>query len=276
MMASIDTKNIYIDILNRELSRLQSELPHVKYMATQSKLMSDRFTERELMLTAQIDQVKQEIEKAKNDEFSMIPEKENQVTKIDSKLSEVIDESQQLTEEISTLNEAAANTTDSLEKSRLLADARAKTIRLEELRSKRIKFGNRQRSILLKKSKKESLKREMIAKQEAIVVKSEMKAADIARKQVVDLDDDKFLNALVVDKVLEVRRRASEWKASFDKDVLENLKNSKLVGIKGARALAIAKTAGQRLRDRVSPALSAMLDFKGPEDTNEKGTARKK
>ena len=56
-MASIDTKNIYIDILNRELSRLQSELPQVKYMATQSKLMSDRFTERELMLTAQIDQV---------------------------------------------------------------------------------------------------------------------------------------------------------------------------------------------------------------------------
>ena len=275
MMASIDTKNIYIDILNRELSRLQSELPQVKYMATQSKLMSDRFTERELMLTAQIDQVKQEIEKAKNDEFSMIPEKENQVTKIDSKLSEVIDESQQLTEEISTLNEEAANTTDSLEKSRLLAEARAKTIRLEDLRSKRIKFGNRQRSILLKKSKKESLKREMIARQEAKVVKSEMKAKELDRKQ-MDNDDDKFLNALVVDKVLEVRRRASEWKASFDRQVLENLKNSRFVGIKGARAIAIAKTAGQRLRDRVSPVLSTMLDFKGPEDTNEKGTARKK
>ena len=271
-MASIDTKNIYIDILNRELSRLQSELPHVKYMATQSKLMSDHFTERELMLTAQIDQVKQEIEKAKNDEFSMIPEKENQVTKIDSKLSKVIDESQQLTEEISTLNEAAANTTDPLEKSRLLADARAKTIRLEDLRSKRIKFGNRQRSVLLKKSKKESLKREMIAKQEAIVVRSEMKAREANDKQ-MNLEES-FVNDLVVDKALEVKRRTNEWKASFDRQVLENLKNSKLVGIKGARAIAIAKTVGQRLRDR--PVLSTMLDFKGPEDTNEKGTARKK
>ena len=274
-MASIDTKNIYIGILNRELSRLQSELPHAKYMATQSRLMSDHYAERELMLTAQIDQVKKEIEKAKNDEFTMIPENENQITRIDSKLSEIIDESQQLTEEISTLNEAAANTVDSLDKSRLLAEARAKSVRLEQLRTKRIKFGNRQRSILLKKSKKEALKRKMISKQEVIVVTSDMKAADIARKQ-DNLDDDKFLNALVVDKVLEVRRRASEWKASFDRDVLENLKNSRFVGIKGARAIAIAKTAGQRLRDRVSPALSAMLDFKGPEDINEKGTARKK
>ena len=275
MMISDTTKSIYIGVLLRELEGLKAELPHVRDMANHSKSMHDYFTERELMLTAQIDQVKQEIEKAKNDEFSMIPEKESQVTKIDSKLSEVIDESQQLTEEISTLNEAAANTTDSLEKSRLLAEARAKTIKLRDLQSKRTKFGNRQRSILLKKNKKESLKRKMIAKQEAIVVKSEMKAADIAKKQ-DNLDDDKFLNALVVDKVLEVRRRASEWKASFDKDVLENLKNSRFVGIKGARAIAIAKTAGQRLRDRVSPVLSTMLDFKGPEDTNEKGTARKK
>ena len=122
--------------------------------------------------------------------------------------SKVIDEYKQLSDEIGTLNEEAANTTDSIEKNKLLAEASAKSKKLQELQSKRIKFGNRQRSLLLKKSKKESLKRRMIAKQEVSVAKSEIKARKIDEKQ-MNLKEN-FVNDLIVDNVLEVRRRSNE------------------------------------------------------------------
>ena len=58
IMISEDTKIIYVNVLARELSRLQSELPHVRYMANQSKIISEYYMKRELSLNAQIDQVK--------------------------------------------------------------------------------------------------------------------------------------------------------------------------------------------------------------------------
>ncbi len=266
-MINEQTKSIYIEVLLRELNRLQSELPHARDMANHSKSMYEYYTQKELMINSQIDQVKQEIEKAKNNEFSMIPEKESKITKIDSKLTKVDEEADGLFNEIQELKRQANASEDSLEKTRLLAQAKSKTIKLRELQSKRIKFGNRQRSVLLKKNKKAALKRKMIAKQEAIVARNEIKARELDEKQ-MNLDPDKFLNALVVDKVLDVRRKSNEWKASFDRQVLENLKNSKLVGIKGARAIAVAKTAGQRLRERVKPVLSAMADMIRPEENS--------
>ena len=263
-MISEDTKIIYVNVLARELSRLQSELPHVRYMANQSKIMSEYYMKRELSLNAQIDQVKKEIEKAKNGEFTMIPEKGNKVTRIDSKLTDVVDETDKLNNEISELSEQAANTNDSIEKTKILAEIRTKSARLRKLQTKRIKFSNRQRSILLRKNKKESLKRRVLAEQEVRVARSEMKAKETDEKQ-MNLKDN-FVNDLVVDKALDVKRRANEWKASFDRDVLDNMRNSKFVGIKGARAIAIAKTAGQRLRDRINPALSELSKMIRPEE----------
>ena len=263
-MISEDTKIIYVNVLARELSRLQSELPHVRYMANQSKIMSEYYMKRELSLNAQIDQVKKEIEKAKNGEFTMIPEKGNKVTRIDSKLTDVVDESDKLNNEISELSEQAANTNDSIEKTKLLAEIRTKSARLRKLQTKRIKFSNRQRSVLLRKNKKESLKRRVLAEQEVRVARSEMKAKEADEKQ-MNLKDN-LVNDLVVDKALDVKRRANEWKASFDRDVLDNMRNSKFVGIKGARAIAIAKTAGQRLRDRINPALSDLSKMIRPEE----------
>lgn len=263
-MISEDTKIIYVNVLARELSRLQSELPHVRYMANQSKIISEYYMKRELSLNAQIDQVKKEIEKAKNGEFTMIPEKGNKVTRIDSKLTDVIDETDKLNNEISELSEQAANTNDSIEKTKLLAEIRTKSARLRKLQTKRIKFSNRQRSVLIRKNKKESLKRRVLAEQEVRVARSEMKAKEADDKQ-MNLKEN-FVNDLVVDKALDVKRRANEWKASFDRDVLDNMRNSKFVGIKGARAMAIAKTAGQRLRDRINPALSELSKMVRPEE----------
>ena len=263
-MISEDTKIIYVNVLARELSRLQSELPHVRYMANQSKIMSEYYMKRELSLNAQIDQVKKEIEKAKNGEFTMIPEKGNKVTRIDSKLTDVVDETDKLNNEISELSEQAANTNDSIEKTKLLAEIRTKSARLRKLQTKRIKFSNRQRSVLIRKNKKESLKRRVLAEQEVRVARSEMKAKEADDKQ-MNLKEN-FVNDLVVDKALDVKRRANEWKASFDRDVLDNMRNSKFVGIKGARAMAIAKTAGQRLRDRINPALSELSKMVRPEE----------
>lgn len=263
-MISEDTKIIYVNVLARELSRLQSELPHVRYMANQSKIISEYYMKRELSLNAQIDQVKKEIEKAKNGEFTMIPEKGNKVTRIDSKLTDVVDESDKLNNEISELSEQAANTNDSIEKTKLLAEIRTKSARLRKLQTKRIKFSNRQRSVLIRKNKKESLKRRVLAEQEVRVARSEMKAKEADDKQ-MNLKEN-FVNDLVVDKALDVKRRANEWKASFDRDVLDNMRNSKFVGIKGARAMAIAKTAGQRLRDRINPALSELSKMVRPEE----------
>lgn len=262
-MISDDTKNIYIDVLTRELSRLKSELPHVQYMAQQSKAMNDYYTEQEVMINSQIDQVKREIEKAKNNDFGAISENDTKVEKIDSKLTEVKEETDELLNEIDSLRERAENTDDSIEKAGILIDIESKQKRLRELQSKRIKFSNRQRSILLRKGKKESLKRNMISKQEAKVAMSEARAKDADDKQ-MNLKES-FVNDLIVDKVLDVKRRTNEWKASFDRDVLDNLKESKLVGIKGARAIAIAKTAGQRLRDRVNPVLSELSKMVRPE-----------
>ena len=91
-MINEQTKSIYIEVLLRELNRLQSELPHARDMANHSKSMYEYYTQKELMINSQIDQVKQEIEKAKNNEFSMIPEKESKITKIDSKLTKVDEE----------------------------------------------------------------------------------------------------------------------------------------------------------------------------------------
>lgn len=263
-MISEDTKIIYVNVLARELSRLQSELPHVRYMANQSKILSEYYMKRELSLNAQIDQVKKEIEKAKNGEFTMIPEKGNKVTRIDSKLTDVVDETDKLNNEISELSEQAANTNDSIEKTKILAEIRTKSARLRKLQTKRIKFSNRQRSVLLRKNKKESLKRRVLAEQEVRVARSEMKAKEADEKQ-MNLKDT-FVNDLVVDKALDVKRRANEWKASFNRDVLDNMRNSKFVGIKGARAIAIAKTAGQRLRDRINPALSELSKMVRPEE----------
>ncbi len=263
-MVNDETKAIYLDVLNRELNRLQSELPHVKDMANQSKAMNDYYTQRELMIVSQIEQVKKEIEKAKNNEFSMISDKDTKIEKIDSKISEVNEEADKLYSEIDSLRRAADSAEDSLEKTRLLAKAKSKQKRLEELQSKRIKFSNRQRSILLRKNKKESLKRKMIAKQEIAIAKNEVKAKEAYDKQ-MHLEDN-FVNDLVVDNALEVKRRSNEWKVSFNRDVLDNLKESKLVGIKGARAIAIAKTAGQRLRDRINPALSELSKMIRPEE----------
>ena len=263
-MISEDTKIIYVNVLARELSRLQSELPHVRYMANQSKIISEYYMKRELSLNAQIDQVKKEIEKAKNGEFTMIPEKGNKVTRIDSKLTDVVDETDKLNNEISELSEQAANTNDSIEKTKLLAEIRTKSARLRKLQTKRIKFSNRQRSVLIRKNKKESLKRRVLAEQEVRVARSEMKAKEADEKQ-MNLKEN-FVNDLVVDKALDVKRRANEWKASFDRDVLDNMRNSKFVGIKGARAMAIAKTAGQRLRDRINPALSELSKMVRPEE----------
>lgn len=263
-MINDDTKNIYIDVLARELSRLQSELPHVRYMATQSKVMNDYYTKRELMLTNQIDQVKKEIEMARNNEFSFDIDNDRKASKTNEKLNEVTEEAAVLSDEISLLRDRAANTDDSIEKDAIIIDINSKEKRLRELQSKRIKFSNRQRSILLRKNKKESLKRGMIAKQEAKVAVSEAKAKDADEKQ-MNLKEG-FVNDLVVDKVLDVKRKSSEWKASFDRAVLDNLKNSKFVGIKGARAMAIAKTAGQRLRDRINPALSELSKMIRPEE----------
>lgn len=263
-MISEDTKIIYVNVLARELSRLQSELPHVRYMANQSKIISEYYMKRELSLNAQIDQVKKEIEKAKNGEFTMIPEKGNKVTRIDSKLTDVIDETDKLNNEISELSEQAANTNNSIEKTKLLAEIRTKSARLRKLQTKRIKFSNRQRSVLIRKNKKESLKRRVLAEQEVRVARSEMKAKEADDKQ-MNLKEN-FVNDLVVDKALDVKRRANEWKASFDRDVLDNMRNSKFVGIKGARAMAIAKTAGQRLRDRINPALSELSKMVRPEE----------
>ena len=263
-MISEDTKIIYVNVLARELSRLQSELPHVRYMANQSKIISEYYMKRELSLNAQIDQVKKEIEKAKNGEFTMIPEKGNKVTRIDSKLTDVVDEADKLNNEISELSEQAANTNDSIEKTKLLAEIRTKSARLRKLQTKRIKFSNRQRSVLIRKNKKESLKRRVLAEQEVRVARSEMKAKEADEKQ-MNLKEN-FVNDLVVDKALDVKRRANEWKASFDRDVLDNMRNSKFVGIKGARAMAIAKTAGQRLRDRINPALSELSKMVRPEE----------
>ena len=263
-MISEDTKIIYVNVLARELSRLQSELPHVRYMANQSKIISEYYMKRELSLNAQIDQVKKEIEKAKNGEFTMIPEKGNKVSRIDSKLTDVVDEADKLNNEISELSEQAANTNDSIEKTKLLAEIRTKSARLRKLQTKRIKFSNRQRSVLIRKNKKESLKRRVLAEQEVRVARSEMKAKEADDKQ-MNLKEN-FVNDLVVDKALDVKRRANEWKASFDRDVLDNMRNSKFVGIKGARAMAIAKTAGQRLRDRINPALSELSKMVRPEE----------
>lgn len=263
-MISEDTKIIYVNVLARELSRLQSELPHVRYMANQSKIISEYYMKRELSLNAQIDQVKKEIEKAKNGEFTMIPEKGNKVSRIDSKLTDVVDEADKLNNEISELSEQAANTNDSIEKTKLLAEIRTKSARLRKLQTKRIKFSNRQRSVLIRKNKKESLKRRVLAEQEVRVARSEMKAKEADEKQ-MNLKEN-FVNDLVVDKALDVKRRANEWKASFDRDVLDNMRNSKFVGIKGARAMAIAKTAGQRLRDRINPALSELSKMVRPEE----------
>ena len=47
-MISEDTKIIYVNVLARELSRLQSELPHVRYMANQSKIISEYYMYLEL------------------------------------------------------------------------------------------------------------------------------------------------------------------------------------------------------------------------------------
>ena len=57
-----------------------------------------------------------------------------------------------LNDEISMLSEEAVNTNDSIEKSKLLAEIRVKSARLRKLQTKRIKFSNRQRSVLLKKN----------------------------------------------------------------------------------------------------------------------------
>ena len=263
-MIDEDTKNIYLDVLERELRRLQSELPHVRDMASQSKAMNEYYAQREIMLTSQIEQVKKEMEKAKNNEFGMDFENDTKVAKIDSKITDVKDEADDLSNEIDELRSIAANTDDRIEKGIILADIRTKENRLRELQRKRIKFSNRQRSILLRKNKKESLKRQMIAKQEAKVARSEIKARDADEKQ-MNLKEG-FVNDLVVDKALDVKRRTNEWKASFDRDVLENLKESKLVGIKGARAIAIAKTAGQRLRARINPAVEELKKMVRPEE----------
>lgn len=264
-MISDQTKSEYIGVLLRELERLQLELPHVKDMAKQSKLMNEHYTQKELMITSQISQVKKEIEKARNNEFGMIPEGDNRITRIDSKITEANDEIHEVAEDIDSLERKAGLTEDSVERMALLAEMRSKEKRLRQLQRKNVKFSNRQRSILLRKNKKESLKRRVLAEQEARVAMSEMKAADLDRKQ-TDIDDEKFLNALVVEKVLDVRRRANEWKASFDRKVLDNMRNSKFVGIKGARAMAIAKTAGQRLRDRINPSLSELSKMIRPEE----------
>lgn len=263
-MANQDTKSIYIDVLQRELARLKAELPHVQNMLNQTKFMNEYYTKRELMINAQIDQVKKEIEQAKNNDFTMIPDKENSVTKIDSKLDEVEEETNLIVSDIESLKKQAEATNDSIEKGIILSDIRSKSDELRKLQSKRIKFSNRQRSILLRKNKKESLKRSVLAKQEANVIRSEIKARDADCKQ-MNLEDN-FVNDLVVDKVLDVKRRSNEWKASFDRQVLDNLKKSKFVGIKGARAMAIAKTAGQRLRDRVNPVLSELSKMVRPEE----------
>ena len=264
LMINEDTKSAYLDVLTRELARLQAELPHVKEMVNQSKAMNEYYAQREIMLTSQIGQVKKEIEKARNNEFSMINENDTKVTKIDSKLEEVNDEADELFNEIDSLKREAASTEDTLEKSIILADIKSKESRLRKLQSKRIKFSNRQRSILLHKNKKESLKRRVLAKQEAKIARSEAKAREADEKQ-MNLNES-FVNDLVVDKVLDAKRRSNEWKASFDRQVLDNLKDSKFVGIKGARAIAIAKTAGQRLRARINPVVEELKKMVRPEE----------
>ena len=263
-MISEQTKSEYIGVLLRELERLQLELPHVKERDNQSKMMHEYYTQRELVLSTQIDQIKKEIEKAKNNEFSMIPEGNNRITRIDSKITEVNEEAQRIADEIDSLERQARSAEDSLEKNTLLAEARSKEKKLRQLQSRRIKFSNRQRSVLLRKNKKESLKRRVLAQQEVRAARHEMKAREADDKQ-MNLEKG-FVNDLVVDKALEVKRRTNEWKASFDRDVLDNMRNSKFVGIKGARAMAIAKTAGQRLRERINPALSELSKMIRPEE----------
>jgi chromosome segregation ATPase len=227
-------------------------------------MMHEYYTKRELVLSTQIDQIKKEIEKAKSNEFSMIPEGNNRITRIDSKITEVNEEAQKIADEIDSLESQARSTEDSLEKNTLMAEARSKEKKLRQLQSRRIKFSNRQRSVLLRKNKKESLKRRVLAQQEVRAARHEMKAREANDKQ-MNLEES-FVNDLVVDKALEVKRRTNEWKASFDRDVLNNMRNSKFVGIKGARAMAIAKTAGQRLRDRINPALSELSKMIRPEE----------
>ena len=120
---------------------------------------------------------------------------------------------------------------------------------IDKLNKKTTKLSNRQKSIVLRKVRLRELKDRMIAKQQVRVAKNEAKVETLEAAQ--DSLGDGVIDSLK-GRALETKQSYHEWKAGFDRDVLDKLQNSRLTGIAGARAIAIGKVALDRLRGRIT------------------------
>ena len=241
-------KNSYLVAIDEEIARLTklSEL-----IENQSNVFTKFFDsirsekERTDAQIKQLEQHKREIEAGTyNYGFSPVTER------LEEKIVEKEEMINTLEDQINNLEERKANE-DLSDSDISIIDAQIsyKQKTLEKLKNKTTKLGNRQKSIALRKVRLRGLKDRMIAKQEVRVAKNENKVETLEAKQ--EALGDGAIDSLK-DSVLEVRKSINEWKAGFNRAVLEKLKNSKMTGIAGARAIAISKVSIDRLRGRIN------------------------
>lgn len=241
-------KNNFIKVIDDEIRNL-TEL--VEIMDNQSnkvtKFLDDVRSEKERAM-AQIkllEEHKKEIEQG-NYNLGNGPVTERLEEKIVEKNNLV----NSLQEQINAL-EQRKGTEDLSDKEKSIIDAQIsyKQKMIDKLKSKVTKLSNRQKSIVAKKVSFRKLRDRMIAKQMVRVAKNENKVETLEAKQ-------ESLSDGVVDTLrenaLETRKSFHDWKAGFDRDVLDKLQRSRLTGIAGARAIAIGKVALDRLRGRIT------------------------
>ena len=241
-------KNSYLQSIDEEIARLTKLSELIENQTNVFTKFFDSIRSEKERTDAQIKQLEQhkrEIEAGTyNFGFSPVTER------LEEKIVEKEEMINTLEDQINNLEERKANE-DLSDSDISIIDAQIsyKQKTLDKLKNKTTKLGNRQKSIALRKVRLRGLRDRMIAKQEVRVAKNENKVETLEAKQ--ESLGDGPIDSLK-DSVLEVRKSINEWKAGFNRAVLEKLKNSKMTGIAGARAIAISKVSIDRLRGRIN------------------------
>ena len=243
------TKNIYLGSLTKYVNELRNELNSVNKSITRSRVFTNRLENRKAELTLEIENTLAKINNIQNsknlEEMGIDTELTEHYSEKLGENSEEIEETKEKIDELKKDLETVDNVQDKviIENKIVLLERE-----LKKLKKKDIKFSNRQRSLVIKKDKLNRLRERGFRKQTEKVIKAEMKAEKNQDKIDNSKSDGVVSNAL--NAVREVKASYYKKKAFKAREVLNNMDGHSW--IKGARAIAVAKTYTDKLRNNLS------------------------